>query len=40
MGEEYEGRMSAYRSKLVKRNSMGWVRKFADGISRWGCCSC
>ena len=35
MEEEYEGRMSAYERELVGWNAMGWVRKFADGMSRW-----
>ena len=33
--EEYESRMSAYERELVDWNSMGWVRKFADGMSKW-----
>ena len=35
MEEEYEGRMSAYERELVDWNAIGWVRKFADGVSRW-----
>ena len=33
--EEYESRMSAYQRELVDWNAMSWVRKFADGISKW-----
>ena len=33
--EEYEGRVSAYERELVDWNAMGWVQKFADGVSRW-----
>lgn len=33
--KEYESRMSAYRQELVDWNAMSWVRKLADGISKW-----
>ena len=33
--EEYESRMSTYQRELVDWNAMSWVRKFADGISKW-----
>ena len=33
--EEYESRVSAYQRELVAWNAMSWVRKFADGVSKW-----
>ena len=33
--EEYESRMSAYQRELVDWNGSSWVRKFADGVSKW-----
>ena len=33
MEEEYEGRVSAHERELVGWNAMGWVLKFADGVS-------
>ena len=35
MEDGYEGCMSAYERELVDWNALGWVRKFADGISKW-----
>ena len=32
--EEYQGRVAAYERELVEWNSMSWLRKFADGVSR------